>query len=245
MGESKNVVERGFTLLGSVVALILGILTLLDRLPGASGPRLDTRFSFGDAISLTLAPALETTLSPWTQPFPLPLSITNIGNKSANDVELAIVCPVGLRLSSSTTDWRTERVSTGQGERSLLRTFIPELHPGNQVQLGDSLFVICENTLFIPLHFKTNDGHSISTTASSVVTYELEVRLSARDMQQATRNLYITVGSAAGLDSTAHSYYEVRQDTARGTTTLVRRRGHPRKSLAVTHAPEGGYLVAP
>jgi hypothetical protein len=160
----------------------------------------------------------------WNEPLPLGLLITNTGGTATEDAVLRLIHPKNLELSSKIIQINQQEIYTGNLERTMTTISLPSIHPGETLHFDKGLYTSSYNPtkipnkafedingaagleFILPIIYKkfVDNTPPIIVSVSDVVpneknrpspaTYEIEARISARNIPEMRTFLYITIG---------------------------------------------------
>ncbi len=201
--------ERFSLWVGAICGIVGLGFTLWDRATAPTPPKLSAAFALTDSTNLAVAPTAKSPTEAWTDPFPLGLTIQNSGHKTAEDVILRITHPSNFQIHASGIRSR-QQLLTGPNGNSVLTTIpIGNIHPEETKHFDDVLFAIVENTMAPTISSTVEDMPTLQATFELVLTYQLDIGLSAKDYSENSSRLLVTIGKAERLRDHVDAFFEV------------------------------------
>jgi hypothetical protein len=146
---------------------------------------------------------------------PYPIEISNIGDKSATDIQMSLVSPKSLRYSgyfSPTLEgsdlarasvgamWQTEHLYS-------LGMNVQVLNPGVRCQLVDRITVGADSLVESSVRERTKDGFMVEVKFAVIFAYRFDLVIVQRDQRPITQSFFLTV-----LDISRRSIQEAFQE---------------------------------
>jgi hypothetical protein len=190
----QNKSERILFWTGSILAIIVSLFTIWDKVLAPEPAKIITEFTVTKENEIRIAPEAESLEADWTKPFPVPIRIKNIGGKTAKNAVLRILHDRNFQIHSNIPDANVQFLYDRYGGRFMSTIPLGDIHPGQSVELGSNLFAIAENTMEFTVDLKPSTNNpEPKTTLTALVRYELEFHLNAEDVNEETQKLALFI----------------------------------------------------
>jgi hypothetical protein len=150
----------------------------------------------------------------WTDDFPLGLTVSNTGGKTAEKVTLRVITPRNFGIVVNDLDrykYNRQLIYTAKDQKIMTEIILGDIHPKETLHLDNIVYGRTENILDIPVNARSADNIPLTMNISMAATFEIQVELSAKDYQASLTNFYVSIGSPDKLRESKHvPFFEVK-----------------------------------
>jgi len=218
-----SIIWKFLLITGSLCGIAVSAFTIWNEINKPSPPRLKVFFVLSGSSSVSFAPtALSLDKLRSNTELPLGLLITNSGGTATDDSVLKLIHPSNLKLYSKTIQLDQQEIYMGPLVKIMTTIRLPSIHSGETIHLEKVLYTDNYKSskktdrayrdvnsdrfdpkdvelLLFPIPDTTPPQiFSVDPTTPRPklrpVTYEIEVRTSAKNLPEDRSFLYITVG---------------------------------------------------